>query len=90
MSHGLKIWDGSGNIVIDTTDRLSKLVNTIYFYINNSNSYTDISVAGINSSEYFSICSVGCFTEINSGFIRVRSDPITGAPIGGYLYIFRF
>ena len=31
MSYGLRVWDASGNIIVDITDRITKLVSTHSF-----------------------------------------------------------
>ena len=31
MSYGFKVWDASGNIIVDITDRITKLVSTHSF-----------------------------------------------------------
>ena len=30
MSYGLKVWDANGNVIIDTTSRLPRLVHSLY------------------------------------------------------------
>lgn len=30
MAFGLKVWDASGNVIIDTTSRLPRLVHSLY------------------------------------------------------------
>ena len=51
MSHGLRVWDASGNIIVDITDRITKLVSTHSFsksLVTNDSLVThDVSVPGI-------------------------------------------
>ena len=51
MSYGLRVWNASGNIIVDITDRITKLVSTHSFsksLVTNDSLVThDVSVPGI-------------------------------------------
>lgn len=60
MSNGLRVWDASGNIIVDITDRITKLVSTHSFSKSliadyyNSLVIHDVSVTGISANgEWF-------------------------------------
>lgn len=58
MPQGLQVWDASGNVLLDTSVDIGRVMGTISVSAN-SNSYQDIS--GINSGEtlWVALLSVG-------------------------------
>ena len=86
MSHGLRVWDASGNIIVDITDRITKLASTHsfskYLVINDSLVTHDVSVPGISADGSWFVqgitkppqagSSAFYSYEIMSGIVRVH------------------
>lgn len=49
MTFGLKVWDASGNLVLDTVDRLSKLQGVVNITVSSPNPFSETfqSVSGM-------------------------------------------
>lgn len=49
MAVGLQVWDANGNLVVDITDRLSKILGTVYTGSSNGS----VTVSGLSEGEPF-------------------------------------
>jgi len=52
MAFGLKVWDASGNLVVDTTHRLPRLVHTQYI---SSGTTGSVEIPGVSGKQTFFI-----------------------------------
>ena len=55
MAFGLKVWDASGNVIIDTTSRLPRLVHTQY--ISGSAAAGSVEIPAVADKQTFVIAS---------------------------------
>lgn len=85
MSYGLRVWNASGGIIVDITDRITKIVATYSFskyLVTNNNLVThDVSVPGIladgswfvqGTTKSPQVGSTFYSYEIMSGIVRVH------------------
>lgn len=66
MAYGIKVWDSSGNVTLDVTDRLTREYGTgsVYweaFQVNNT-----ITIPGITNDGTWFIKTTSVITDINS------------------------
>jgi hypothetical protein len=72
MSYGLQIFDSGGAIILDTTDRLTILVNFYSVYISGT-SAINIPVSGMLDDGTWSVLSLDGFgIYINTGYFTIN------------------
>jgi len=68
MAFGLKVWDASGNVIIDTTSRLPRLVHTQY--ISGSAAAGSVEIPAVADKQTFVIVSTANITYWDGGIRR--------------------
>lgn len=88
MPYGLQVFDASGGVTVDITDRLTRFHSDYTATIIGGGS-SDIAVTGISTDGTWAVtCSQIYFGyEIHPGFVRVFNH-YTGL-LSGYLQVFR-
>ncbi len=76
MAYGIRIKDGSGNITVDYTDRITRMVRT---YVNQSSDMTGIDCSGITNLN-FSTNAVALPVVRNESNSNVRRPPSVTYP----------
>ena len=85
MSYGLRVWNASGVLELDITNRLIRM-HSKHSYSIAINSNTTISVPGITTDgTWMAIASHSC--QILSGSVKIYGDPY--AAVSGTLCIVR-
>jgi len=78
MSFGLRIWNGSGQIRLDISDRFTRLVQTGSAYIASEFGSVFVPVTGMTASDDWAICvtsHMGCFAVPSlDGFYIYEED----------------
>lgn len=75
MSVGIKAWDQSGNLILDYTDRISKVFRTGFITFSSSNQSLNVPVPEItDSDEWAVLIPNGHYVRINSGYFTAISS----------------
>lgn len=89
MSYGLQVWDASGALVLDVSDRISRFVGTYSYSIPNGSTETTVSVPGAESSTWFAYTHAHTENaEVVTNGVRV-ARPSSAGSTSGTLYVFR-
>lgn len=75
MSYGLRVWDASGNLTLDISDRLTRFVGTysVSFTVNGPEADKLISVSGmVNDGTWFASGDRQASATVEAGQIRVK------------------
>lgn len=70
MTYGLRVWDGTGGLMLDVTDRITRFVGTYSFYIAPFQTSVDISVPGASPDTWFAV-SEEAHASVISGVVRL-------------------
>lgn len=89
MSYGLRVRDASGNIVLDVTDRITRLHGTYSYTLGNAAATLNVTVAGaVDDGTWNAFTTGGHIATVRSGYIEIRKV-IAGGETGGTLVVFR-
>jgi hypothetical protein len=79
MPYGIRIWDASGNLTLDVTDRITRWNNTITLAANSIpiNSFVDFSVPGVTLDGTWFISAAFNTTSSLSGLMDIRITFLT-------------
>jgi hypothetical protein len=92
MSSGLRIWDASGNMTLEITDRLSRYIGLSPYFFPANVSSVFVNVAGAEPSSWFAFSydaiNPRCITSSN-GFTLYRVGHV-GSSASGNIAVFRY
>lgn len=75
MSTGIKAWDISGNLILDYTDRISKVFQTGFLVFSASNQTVNINVLGISDNDQWAVLIPnGHYIRIFDGYFSAISS----------------
>ena len=77
MAFGLKVWDASGDLVVDTTHRLPRLIHTQYI---SSGTTGSVEIPGVSDKQTFFIAgavNVNYWVEQDKRIARIKQAGIS-------------
>ena len=79
MSVGIKAWDEAGNLILDYTDRISKVFKTGFITFNSPNQTISVSVPEMaDTDDWAVLIPNGHYVRINNGsFTAIASNSWT-------------
>lgn len=91
MSYGLQVWNSSGQLILDVSDRLSRFIQSVTVTLAKGAS-TTVPVAGYTTDGTWFVYATAyhylTIVEVNNGIYIKNSSPTT-LTITTTLYIFR-
>ncbi len=92
MSYGLRVWDASGNLTLDVTDRLTRFVTsaTVYFTTSSNEADKYISIAGMQNDGTWFVSSSAFQAQATVEVGRVAVKKLTSqAPVSTVITVFK-
>lgn len=95
MSHGIQVWNASGGLTLDVTDRITRFVASFNVSVPAYGSYTDVAYSGVEPGSWAAYSGNGAdiLPKIENGFIRCYRRMSVGSgdsAVSATIYLFRY
>lgn len=87
MTNGLRVWGSNGSLVLDVTDRITRIFGVYAFFIGASQKSVDIFVPGASPGTWF-VVSMEAYATVMNDIVRVV-HPYSRHGLSGTVLVFR-